>query len=564
MSDVARLGLVVDASGAQREIRLTREELVKLANGGTLAQKAVAGVAQPLTQTTVAARAATDGFSKLRGPLTQIAVQASGIPGPLGRVASLLGQFSVGSALTVGVLAGIGAIGFAWEKATEKSRKAREEWEKQLDLLQKIRREQELGLPGEAGAAVRSGRARLGVLAGQIADISGRDISNARKMTAITPLAEEYTRIALAVQAGEKDVTERVRKDAEERADIARREVEKRLALYQELADARKRLDLDIVLAALYPTITGKPVTGTNRVDLQEKLSGNQWNLKPADLTDSLNRTAVRYAAVFEKIAEEDRQKALTRSLAFGGGLAIAGQFAGQMGGPFGGAATGALSAVAAGAGPMGIAASAAQGLVSAIFDMGGESQRAAERMTQFRESVQSFVDSMGVTTGRLSNSEAQRRQAERQFQQERRAVEQEILRAQVATGKPGAWETPEVKALRELLKQMDADYAAWIEAIEKNTEALTTASRNAPRGFFAESYMGPYSPSGGAPRDPRTGSDPRAPGATMVPFSGSVTFNITNPDPVVAAQQVVQGLRIVGLAIAGNGSTNSDVLNLM
>lgn len=640
MTDVARFGLVVDAAGAQREIKLTREELIKLANGGKEAESAlkalndgavreiprawqpaqrnVHGLTDAIQRMRAAAMQADDArladkmrqweqqsqrtaqgvnaitesikrmraanaqaqangmagliaandpfqavsksaasaapsLDRLRGPLTAIAISASGIPGPLGRVASVLGQFAFGGALTIGVMAGIAAIGLAWEKATEKSRKAREEWQKQLDLLQKIKREQDLGIPGEAGAAVRGGRARLGVLAGQIADISGRDISNARKMTAIAPLAAEYTQIALAVQAGEKDVTERVRKDADERAEIARREVEKRLALYKELADARKRLDLDIVLAALYPTITGKPVTGTNRVDLQEKLSGNQWNLKPADLTDSLNRTAVRYAAVFEKLATQEAQKGAAQQHLGQWGV----NFVANRAGPFGGMVGGVGSALMAG-NPFGAAAAGVTGLIDGILGMADASRQAAEGIREFRRSVESFSDSMGVQTGRLSTSEAQRRQAERDFQNERAAVQEGIRKAL------NEWEPDEVVRLQELLKQMDADYGEWIKAIERNTEALTTASRNAPRGFFAESYMGPYSPSGGTPHDPRNGSDPRAPGATMVPFSGTVTFNITNPDPVVAAQQVVQGLRLVGLAIAGNGSTNSDVLNLM
>lgn len=177
MADVARLGLIVDATGAKREIKLTTDELKKLADGGKLAAATLRQIGDPATTSRITAGAnamaaqvkvldpfqrtaaqATFEVGKLRQGMTSLAVAAGALPGPLGRVASSLAPLAIGGGVTVGVLAGITAITFAWQKF-------REEAEKSAQMMAKLRE-------GETSMAPGAMRARLSLLDQQEADLS--------------------------------------------------------------------------------------------------------------------------------------------------------------------------------------------------------------------------------------------------------------------------------------------------------------------------------------------------------------------------------------------------------
>jgi len=55
----------------------------------------------------------------LRGAFEQLAIQAAGIPGPVGKAVSAIGMLGIGSTVTVGVLAGVGAIAAAYKLAAK-------------------------------------------------------------------------------------------------------------------------------------------------------------------------------------------------------------------------------------------------------------------------------------------------------------------------------------------------------------------------------------------------------------------------------------------------------------
>ena len=71
-------------------------------------QTSVTRVQAPVTQTTTI-------VNKLERALGGAAFAAAGVPGPLGKAASIMLQFGTGGAVTLGVIAGLGAIAVAWQ-----------------------------------------------------------------------------------------------------------------------------------------------------------------------------------------------------------------------------------------------------------------------------------------------------------------------------------------------------------------------------------------------------------------------------------------------------------------
>lgn len=110
------------------------------AEGGPLFRAEAAAYAENASRAKVAAaakREADQASRRLSGALSVLSTAAIGVPGPVGRVVSSLGALAIGSATTVGVLAGVAAISAAYTKLTEDSRKAREETDKLRGALQK-------------------------------------------------------------------------------------------------------------------------------------------------------------------------------------------------------------------------------------------------------------------------------------------------------------------------------------------------------------------------------------------------------------------------------------------
>lgn len=446
MADVATLALLVDATDAKREIALTREELIKLANGGTLAQKAVAGIQQPLTQTTTAAQAATFNFNKLRQPLTTLAVTAGALPGPLGRVASTLAPFALGGGLTVGVLAGISAIGFAWEKATEKSRKAREEWEKQLDLLRQLRREQELGPLGETGAAVRGGRARLGELGAEIGDLSGAvsrgEFIGPVKAARLKRITAEYTEIALAVQAGERDIVRIQAEAAEERARVEKQKHAERLArLQRELALQRDAANAERGIAQrIAQHLIGQH---DERAALMRGAIGDTSSfgqLSPEKMFE-VNLALEAFAnSLADATAEAERIKKQREQQIKDAKTSVAGNIAGGLDSHLGtgGLFSGVVSGIAS-ANPFGIGASVANTVFSGFIDALFESNKAADAHRQtlvaLTQETAGYTDQLEVLQGVLSSVESRARAVAREY-----AAERERLDALIRFARENPW----------------------------------------------------------------------------------------------------------------------------
>lgn len=75
-------------------------------------------------------KSATLSTGRLGNQFANLAGQIAHTHPIVGNLAGVLGNFAIGSAMTVGILAGVAAIAVAYDKITESSRKAREQTEK--------------------------------------------------------------------------------------------------------------------------------------------------------------------------------------------------------------------------------------------------------------------------------------------------------------------------------------------------------------------------------------------------------------------------------------------------
>ena len=81
---------------------------------------------------------ATEGLASVRRGMEQLAAQATGVEGPIGRIASGLLMFGTGGLVTLGVVAGIGAIAGAYQSATQAVNDLREANEKASASFQDV------------------------------------------------------------------------------------------------------------------------------------------------------------------------------------------------------------------------------------------------------------------------------------------------------------------------------------------------------------------------------------------------------------------------------------------
>lgn len=128
---IAMATAATTASQAQRfgtQFLQTGTLSVPTVSPGQLA--AIASTAKQIEQVSVASSLANINLSRLRLPLTTLADHMLGLNRATGALASGILSLGIGTAATVGLVAGVAAIGFAYDKLTEDSKKAREEMEK--------------------------------------------------------------------------------------------------------------------------------------------------------------------------------------------------------------------------------------------------------------------------------------------------------------------------------------------------------------------------------------------------------------------------------------------------
>lgn len=443
MADLATLSLVVDASGAKREIRLTTDELKKLANGGKEAAEtlkrlgpsagpqlaAIAPIMQNTARTTVDA---TRGITQLRGAMTVLAAQAVGLPGPLGRIASSLGLMGLGSPVMVGVLAGIAAVGLAWRALTVDSRAQREENEKvkasfldmenSLSLSARrvresllIRQEAELSArvaQGPAGFGRGVGMERFsGIVAMQNFERLKAQLAEVRERLSGTSIAIRKL-IGDEASAAFQKASEAVKKLREELLKTSAamvtdamgglRLAEAGLATVGITDTTERDRQLSIARAQLqavkdsYAIEQQRKIVGDKAADAAQAAVARALELKitTADITAEEARALDLRARSLRLSKEQEESEKRRRDILKGMALGAAAGVLGAVGGTAGGIAAGVLQGGLSGAagGVVGIAAGASIALVAGLF---GLSKAAADARKAVQALSKSFYDDL-------------------------------------------------------------------------------------------------------------------------------------------------------------------------
>jgi hypothetical protein len=664
-AELAVLGLVTDGSSVRREIKLTRDELIALANGGREAEAvmkraipptivppnvppqinrvtdAITRMRQAATQSNAntfgtelarqmqqaerasmslqrgldgvtearkrmqqsaamgqanamasqiglldpfqAAGAAASGkasfnVDKLRQSMTSLAIAAGAVPGPLGRIASTLAPLAIGGGVTVAVLGGITAMTLAWGKFTQASREAEAA---ALAARQELRELTHSGSIGNVGG--RYGPATLLYSGDSLATRADGESDRAyrARLLGIQGVRGEMQRLNSIVD-DKSDSSYAGRRDralATREIQAWQRELDKLVPRYQGLIDlvnrlgsaegdaarsriSELRLGADAasgrVLSGLLRTslpgvgITGSPMSGTNMTELSDALIQSVVNgLKAPDLSQSVARSA----AQAKWLTDRDQGRAAVGM--WGANLAA------QHAGPFGGMISGVASAAMTG-NPFLVAAAGVTGLVDGLIGLRGEADRNREVFRQWQLQFASFMDSLRVEAGELTSTEAGINAFKRQNEEQRR-----FLQTQIAIGTSDnemmrklAQMSPEEarRALAEL-NRLEAEIIEKRRQEADEIERLMTAFRNAPHGFFAESYLQRYgtsAPGPAAPPPERPGS-----GVTVIVEAGGILVDGNRSD-VEMAQSMVNGLRMIAASTVGAGVPLSETLDFM
>lgn len=186
---------------------------------GRAGREAFAEVAGSLKHVDTNARSATVGLGRMNYTLGSLAARAAGTNAVTGQLATVVGSFAVGTAMTAGVLAGLAAIGFAYQRITKSAKEskkaveeatraireqAREEATRgqatKIDQLTALRREEDRLRERIAEAEARVGRALAG---------SGlTDIQQRGAQMRVDALRKEYDELRKTIQQGEQQLAD--------------------------------------------------------------------------------------------------------------------------------------------------------------------------------------------------------------------------------------------------------------------------------------------------------------------------------------------------------------------
>lgn len=93
-------------------------------------------------------------LGRLGNQFESLTAQIAGVHPVVGKVVSVMGDFALGSVLTVGVLGALALIAVAWDKLTDSSRKAMETADKLAESYNKAARVASLGIGGQQKADI--------------------------------------------------------------------------------------------------------------------------------------------------------------------------------------------------------------------------------------------------------------------------------------------------------------------------------------------------------------------------------------------------------------------------
>jgi len=225
--------------------------------GGRETYTELAGSLKSLDQ---AGRSSSLGMHRLNNSLVVMARQATNTHPVVGQLADVVGTFAIGTAAMVPILAGIAAIGLAWQRLTRDAREAKEEHQRLIDVLEsaaegeRIRR---LGPGGELGTGIGAGQQELADLTRRIEAERQRiaqtymsagafSVPEGATSGRLQALEEQYARLIPIVQRGEQALARETAEEAERRAKEYERETERIIKTFEHRVDAAERANTQI------------------------------------------------------------------------------------------------------------------------------------------------------------------------------------------------------------------------------------------------------------------------------------------------------------------------------
>ena len=190
------------------------------------------------------------GIGEMRESFASLLAQAAGVHPVLGRIVNVMGGLAMGSVLMGGVLAGLSALAWWWNKVREDARDAKEEQERGLELLLRIKREKDLGPRGETGAAIEGQRTRQAEIVRQQEELrkawkEGTSLSD--PTARIAQLQADYDKIEAAILDGEEQLLKAARDAAPDAPGPQLEDPKKR---QQEATRAREKAEQEAQQAA--------------------------------------------------------------------------------------------------------------------------------------------------------------------------------------------------------------------------------------------------------------------------------------------------------------------------
>lgn len=477
-------------------------------------------------------------LSRLRGSMTGLAIAASGVAGPVGSFASTLGMMTAGAPIMIGVLAGVAALGFAWDRLTRKAREAKKAQEEAVNQLLDLAKQQERGpfsfdrsaLSGawnqalSASADIRRIESTPGYTYGT--DVRGKDIlldrARAKQQEAMQ-----------AIAAAQRDTTRVTEEETDRRIAAAVREA----AEAKRLADARRALfDYESGLIDAKTSLPGirqpmrfndpnKAITGQIGTEVSAEL-GRYGNLMAANLA-----TAARIAIVVKQVTDKQERMTNAKGMAIGAATSFLSNHMGSVGG---GILAGGINGFQA-AGPMGAAIGAGSAFIDTVIGMGDASRRAAENIRQMKFSLEDTLLGWEASLGNTAAGKEQRRNRVIEESRQAQADAKAIFGSAFVRGDPNALER--YKAEIDRIKAIET---ARLDALDKEKGAIDELTRsmvNMVEGYKLQAtifkYANPRGPSTPppvpVPPSYPTGSiPPGGPGETGTGIPGAGSGNLT------------------------------------
>lgn len=181
------------------------------------------------TRLNTTAQTATLSVNKLQSGMLVLAASATNANPAVARLATTVSAFALGGWVTVGVLAGLAAIGFAWKKLTEDAAAFKKAVDESVASLIKLGQQQALGGTFTQRQEIANGRARQEQLVEQmqpfLSAAARPEMSDFARQNlfegTLKPLFDEWNKIEVGIRAKNEEIAAILEKSGDASKDAA-------------------------------------------------------------------------------------------------------------------------------------------------------------------------------------------------------------------------------------------------------------------------------------------------------------------------------------------------------